>query len=242
MKPLSLTIQKPCTEKWNSFTPTSDGGFCSRCNKVVTDFTTMRDEQIIAALANQSQQRCGRFRPDQLKVYSTTQPSTVRPGLTLLRASVMGVLLLLINKPGNARMVYEKQRSEVAAAKNEVTQGTAIVSGGLTVKGIVRSREDKSMLPGVNVILKGSTHGTVTDANGYFEFPVELKEGDILVFTFIGLVTQEYQVPKESKQSIEIEMEFYMEMDITGEVAVHGVYPNQSTGIKGLWHKVMAWF
>jgi len=242
MKPLSLTIQKPCAEKWNSFTPTASGGFCARCNKVVTDFTTLRDEEIIAALANQSQPVCGRFRPDQLKIYGTSPLASVRPGFTLLRAGLIGLFVLLLSKPVSARITHEQPQTEIAFVENVAAKVMDIIHGELTVKGVVRSREDKSTLPGVNVILKGSTHGTVTDANGYFEFPVALKEGDVLIFAFIGLETQEYKVPNESKQSIEIEMELYMNMDIMGEVAVHGVYPNQSSGIKGLWHKVKAWF
>ena len=48
-------------------------------------------------------------------------------------------------------------------------------------------------LPGVTVLVKGTTHGTVTDANGLYDLsPVD--EDDIIVYSFIGMITQEIRV------------------------------------------------
>ncbi|HYG18672.1 MAG TPA: carboxypeptidase-like regulatory domain-containing protein, partial [Ohtaekwangia sp.] len=62
-----------------------------------------------------------------------------------------------------------------------------------TVSGRVTSVEDGSGLPGVNVVLKGTTSGTVTDADGNYSLGVT-GEGGTLVFTFIGLTTQEIEI------------------------------------------------
>ncbi len=59
-----------------------------------------------------------------------------------------------------------------------------------TVSGKVTSTEDGSALPGVNVVLKGTTNGTVTDTDGNFKLNVPATGGS-LVFSFIGLQTQE---------------------------------------------------
>lgn len=61
------------------------------------------------------------------------------------------------------------------------------------VTGKVTSTEDGSGLPGVNVVLKGTTNGTVTDANGSYSITVPAAGGS-LVFSFIGLTTQEISV------------------------------------------------
>ena len=53
--------------------------------------------------------------------------------------------------------------------------------------------EDGSPLPGVNVVVKGTTTGTVTDADGAYSLAVPAG-GDVLVFTFIGLKTQEIAI------------------------------------------------
>ena len=62
-----------------------------------------------------------------------------------------------------------------------------------TVNGRVTSTDDGSALPGVNVVVKGTTSGAVTDADGRYSLVV--PPGDaILVFTFIGLQTQEVNI------------------------------------------------
>ena len=65
------------------------------------------------------------------------------------------------------------------------------------LSGKVTAEEDGSPLPGVNVVLKGSTTGTVTDAEGIYKLSVP-TEGGTLVFSFIGLKTQEILVGERS--------------------------------------------
>ncbi len=62
-----------------------------------------------------------------------------------------------------------------------------------TISGRVTSIEDGTSLPGVNVVLKGTTRGAVTDADGNYTLSVP-AEGGTLVFTFIGLTTQEVEI------------------------------------------------
>ncbi|HEX8041268.1 MAG TPA: SusC/RagA family TonB-linked outer membrane protein [Chryseosolibacter sp.] len=61
------------------------------------------------------------------------------------------------------------------------------------VSGRVTDAEDGSGLPGVNVVLQGTTNGTVTDANGDFSLTVPSDAGT-LVFTFVGMATQEIPI------------------------------------------------
>ncbi len=58
-----------------------------------------------------------------------------------------------------------------------------------SITGQVTSPEDGSPLPGVNVMVKGTTIGTVTDMNG--QYTIHAPPGVTLVFSFIGFVTQE---------------------------------------------------
>ncbi|HNP20304.1 MAG TPA: SusC/RagA family TonB-linked outer membrane protein [Fulvivirga sp.] len=66
-----------------------------------------------------------------------------------------------------------------------------------TVSGKVTSIEDGSTLPGVNVVLKGTTSGTVTDIDGNYRISVP-TDGGTLVFSFIGLATEEIQIGTRS--------------------------------------------
>ncbi len=66
-----------------------------------------------------------------------------------------------------------------------------------TVTGSVTGEEDGTPIPGVNVILKGTTTGTVTDVDGKYQINVP-EEGGTLVFSFIGLATEEVEIGNQS--------------------------------------------
>jgi TonB-linked SusC/RagA family outer membrane protein len=66
----------------------------------------------------------------------------------------------------------------------------------LRVTGTVMD-ENSQPLPGVNVIEKGTTNGTATDADGKFSLSVQ-DENSVLVFSFIGYTSQEISVNERS--------------------------------------------
>jgi iron complex outermembrane receptor protein len=67
---------------------------------------------------------------------------------------------------------------------------------GRTVTGKVTSAEDGEGLPGVNILIKGTSTGAVTDFDGNFSLSV--SNNDVLVFSFIGFVSQEVLVGSQS--------------------------------------------
>ncbi len=71
-----------------------------------------------------------------------------------------------------------------------------------TVTGTVTAPEEGA-LPGVNVLLKGSTTGTVTDIEGKYTLAVPQGD-DILVFSSIGYVTQEVSI--DGRTSIDVSL------------------------------------
>lgn len=86
-----------------------------------------------------------------------------------------------------------------------------------TISGKVTSAEDQSPLPGVNVVLKGSATGTVTDVEG--NYSLSAPENGTLVFTFIGLTSQE--VPINGRTNISISMA--QDVQQLSEVVVTGL-------------------
>lgn len=67
----------------------------------------------------------------------------------------------------------------------------------IKISGTVTSAKDGSVLPGVNVVVKGTTLGTVT--NKYGDYKIEVpKVQSVLVFSMIGFTTEEIRVKKES--------------------------------------------
>src|SRR5688572_29823799 len=73
---------------------------------------------------------------------------------------------------------------------------TIVCAQDRIVTGKVSSAEDGSSLPGVNVVLKGTTNGTVTDLEG--RYSLNIPSGGILVFSFIGLQVQEITVGEKT--------------------------------------------
>jgi len=71
------------------------------------------------------------------------------------------------------------------------------------ITGKVSAAEDGSALPGVNVVVKGTTNGTVTDAEGKYSLSVPTSGGS-LVFSFIGLKTSEIAVGERTIVDIQL--------------------------------------
>jgi TonB-dependent starch-binding outer membrane protein SusC len=71
------------------------------------------------------------------------------------------------------------------------------------VTGKLTSKEDGSALPGVNVVLKGTTTGTVTDSDGAYKLSVP-SSGGTLVFSFIGLESQEVGIGERSVVDVQL--------------------------------------
>lgn len=91
-----------------------------------------------------------------------------------------------------------------------------------TISGKVTSAEDGSALPGVNVALKGTKLGTVTDAQGNYLLKVP-NSGGILIFSFIGLITKEVAIGSKNRidVSLSLDVSQLSEVVVTGYSAVH---------------------
>ncbi len=66
-----------------------------------------------------------------------------------------------------------------------------------TITGIVFLKDDGSTLPGINVMVEGTTIGTTTNINGYYRIEVP-KGKEILLFSFIGMKTQKVKIKGRS--------------------------------------------
>lgn len=86
-----------------------------------------------------------------------------------------------------------------------------------TVKGKVTSTEDGSSLPGVNITVKGTSTGTITDVDGNYSINVPSSEA-VLVFSYVGFVTQEMVVGANST----IDIKLVTDTETLSEVVVVG--------------------
>jgi len=75
-----------------------------------------------------------------------------------------------------------------------------------TVSGTVTDGDDGSPLPGVNVLLKGTTSGAITDFDGNFSINVSGEEAT-LVFSYIGYLTQEVIVGNQTTINVALPLD-----------------------------------
>jgi TonB-linked SusC/RagA family outer membrane protein len=96
-----------------------------------------------------------------------------------------------------------------------------------TITGKVTDGNDGSPLPGVNIVVKGTTQGTTTDING--AYAITANSTDVLIFSSVGFKTQE--VPAGSRTTIDIKME----NDVTqlGDVVVVGYGTMEKKDVTG---------
>ncbi|MEM9672877.1 MAG: von Willebrand factor type A domain-containing protein [Bacteroidota bacterium] len=73
-----------------------------------------------------------------------------------------------------------------------------------TITGTVTNATNGSALPGVNVIVKGTKNGTVTNLNGQYRIE-NVSEQDVLVFSTIGYASQEIKVKGKSIINVQLE-------------------------------------
>ncbi|SFF03193.1 SusC/RagA family TonB-linked outer membrane protein [Thermoflexibacter ruber] len=91
-----------------------------------------------------------------------------------------------------------------------------------TISGKVTSAEDGNPLPGVNVIVKGTSTGTATGSDGTYKLQVP-SNAQALIFSFVGFLNQEVQIGNRST----IDVVLQTDQKLLSEVVVVG-YGEQS--------------
>ncbi|WP_448520179.1 SusC/RagA family TonB-linked outer membrane protein [Rhodoflexus sp.] len=104
-----------------------------------------------------------------------------------------------------------------------------------TVKGKVTSDEDGSALPGVNVTLKGTNTGTITDVEGNFSLSVS-GDDPVLIFSYVGFITQEVSVGTQDN----INVRLAVDVRALSEVVVVGYGEQRKRDITGSMTSVKA--
>ena len=106
-----------------------------------------------------------------------------------------------------ARPEVSNQLSEISSVKvNDLTSIMKVDEGKsaeissdekFKLSGQVMEVNTKKPVVGASVLVRGTTYGTLTDANGKFE--LQVKKGDVLMVSYVGLQTQSLPVVTESK-------------------------------------------
>jgi TonB-linked SusC/RagA family outer membrane protein len=123
---------------------------------------------------------------------NTTSPGMVRRG-NILSKCVPFVLALACATNAEASAL---------TVKNSILNTSIAVDR--SIKGKITDKSTGEGLPGVNVVVKGTSTGTSTDAGGNYTIMVP-ESGATLVFSFVGFVSQEVAVGSRSTVDLAIE-------------------------------------
>ena len=103
-----------------------------------------------------------------------------------------------------------------------------------TVSGKITDSESNEPLPGVNILIKNTTQGTVTDVEG--NFSVQAAPTDVLVFSFIGYLTEEVAVGEQTN----IELSLMPDISTLTELVVVGYGTQKKSVVTGAISSVKA--
>lgn len=233
-KSFNLNLSSPCSEKWETFSPTERGAFCSACSKEVIDFTTLSDQQIIDYFKTRPEDTCGKFRPDQLKHYRI-QSDSINPGWRLWKAGLVAIFLAVLTKPSSAQESKSKPTTE-QEVNEHINSVKRQEPKTFDVTGIIYD-ENNSPMPGASVIRYGTDIETSSEADGKFLLH-DLKAGDTLAIMFIGYQSQ-LKVVNDSNQ-----MAIHMQPDMTqlGGIVVGGAVATNTISFRRWWWKLKGLF
>ncbi len=99
--------------------------------------------------------------------------------LKIMKTTILLVFFLLVSFAG-------------VMAQQAIVKGTIIDDSGET-------------LPGVNVVVEGTTRGVISNLNGMFEIKVDDLSRDVLIFSFIGYKSQKITLKGQSKLDIKLQ-------------------------------------
>ncbi|NJN27856.1 MAG: TonB-dependent receptor [Cyclobacteriaceae bacterium] len=148
--------------------------------------------------------------------------SIVRKNITVAEA------LMTLSKEANLKFRQVNNNINVNTRKKSESQVIEIIIQGKTITGRVTSMEDTEGLPGVNVMIKGTSLGTVTDVNGDYSIEAPSDES-VLVFSSVGYNSEEIVVGSRSV------IDLVMVQDITAleELVVIGYGEKKKETITG---------
>jgi len=110
---------------------------------------------------------------------------------------------------------------------------TLFAQDSYSLSGTVVSKSDNSPIPGVNVLIAGTTNGTSTDFDG--NFTLDVKNGDVLQFSYVGFVTQSITISGQTSLNVVLE-EDQNQLD---EVVVIGYGTAKKSHLTGSISKVV---
>jgi hypothetical protein len=189
LKKVSLHIEKPCQESWDAMQPQQGCRYCSSCAKTVTDFTEMRDTEILNFLSHQKGEVCGRLKLSQTQRVLTLRHhhSSWQRAVALLLPALIGV------SAAQAQKTFSELKTEmVCDTKNDsipVQSQAFDIHENCARRFKVIDADSKEPLAFCNISCSNGQYGVVSDPEGNFTFEkvqAPLHLNDTITINYVG--------------------------------------------------------
>ena len=164
-------------------------------------------------------------------MYSSQDVTAVRDvSIQMKDAEVFHVLEVVLRKTD---LMFVVENKVIFIKKREPVRVAA--ARGMRIVGQVTD-EKKNVMPGVTILLKGTTVGTVTNKDGNYMLVLPGQEKITLVYSFVGMITQE--VEYTGKDTINVVLKEDSKM--VDEVVVNGYQTMRKSDVVGSMTTVKA--
>ncbi|WP_211211975.1 SusC/RagA family TonB-linked outer membrane protein [Flexithrix dorotheae] len=106
----------------------------------------------------------------------------------------------------NSDLNFKRVNNQISVKKATLIHAPEIIEeiiNQVKITGTVTGAEDGEPLPGVSILIKGTSVGTTTDIDG--NYTIQATEGATLQYSYIGYVTQEVQLGSQSVLNVALE-------------------------------------
>lgn len=205
---MNLHIPKPCNEDWSKMQPTENGRFCDACQKQVFDFTNATVDEIKKIYIENNGKICGRM-SSKIFIQQYVQKQVKREyfrklKLFLLAALIcFGVNLFTIEKA--AASVFNTMKTQFLATQPDTLEC-------ITIKGEVKDKETKEVLPFANVLFKDGDSvvaGTSTDIDGKYTLKIKKQQYKKASLTVVYIGYTSYKVDDIKIENTEINIDIH---------------------------------
>ncbi|TDD99096.1 carboxypeptidase-like regulatory domain-containing protein [Flavobacterium sandaracinum] len=206
MTKYTIQIPNPCTENWNTMTPTERGKFCSNCKKEVINYQYYSNNQLFKSL-NNDEKICGRFSPYQINIELKATKTNPLYQLGLF----LGFSSLLLSTPVYSQNGKSKMEIVESKSDDELKQKSSdefVEFYGKIIGKATTGNENSYSIQGVNIVQKSTKNSVQSNFDGDFKIKIPLedfRDEVTLVFNYIGMETKEVKL-STTKNHLKIEM------------------------------------
>lgn len=250
---VDLSQIKKCNQIWDEMPEHDKGKQCSKCKEFIHDFRGMSKWEVAVVHAHSEKRICGIYDEEVLAAPFKIN-KTKRERRNLILASTIGLMSTNVASsiPANqcdyengSTMIFEGNDGAIMKQSNNMHEmrNVSQVDSLKLVRGTVVD-ESGASLSGCNIIILGTSEGTITELDGSFVLDlteaIKGKDSIVLDISYTGYgKLRETVLAKDLKEKDEVYLDLLLKYDL--EMEVFNVSPKRSFHQR-VWQKIKSMF